>query len=602
MVTWRALAYAFICLSATIASTSFSSSAFAAQNDTAASASVPSSSSSAASKTTASNAASAMPTNGISIAVADFSGSDKELGRFLADTLLTDLAQSERLHMVERAEIGKALTELKLQSTGLAEPQDVKKVGRLLGADRLIVGSYLVQDNQLVINARLLDVRTGRVTPGGAANVTGNRDSMLLLVHQLAHRFHKRVTGDELLLENERVSPPVNLPDPMPNNTTNNSAEARGNGTRDDTNSTDRSSGTIDRSPGGYNVRQPESDTAVPLSAGNNASNGAQSSQSAQSSSSRSANASQIYYAGYSVNVPPLFSMTTTVSPLRPVTAGDMNRLLTQSGGRNANFFTQGPVFTPISRVRALASIIRASGLAAPVGVSPGALAGVIPDVQAAPAWASGYLLVAVQRGVWPANHILHPNETATWGFLNALVSRVNNVNRIARLHPLRRTVPAVVAHARSMVSHQSTNAGDTNGQVATIALTSSRQSPAPSAVPEIMVPQVYYTGLLIEALELPVQRSMGARIVDLDGQLVYPDPQHIPDIDFLEDHGMADYYHTGVETPRVGSRPLVVRAIGISGDDIVVSTETATRIRAANRRDSFLRAWHVGIVLDEGK
>ena len=144
------------------------------------------------------------PANGVSIAVADFSGADKELGRFLADTLLTDLAQSERLHMVERAEIGKALTELKLQSTGLAEPQDVKKVGKLLGADRLIVGSYLVRDNQLLINARLLDVRTGRVTPGGAANVTGNRDDVLLLVHQLAHRFHKRVTGAELLLENER--------------------------------------------------------------------------------------------------------------------------------------------------------------------------------------------------------------------------------------------------------------------------------------------------------------------------------------------------------------------------------------------------------------
>ena len=63
-------------------------------------------------------AASTPAASGLSIAVADFSGADKELGRFLADTLLTDLAQSEKLHMVERAEIGKALTELKLQSTG----------------------------------------------------------------------------------------------------------------------------------------------------------------------------------------------------------------------------------------------------------------------------------------------------------------------------------------------------------------------------------------------------------------------------------------------------------------------------------------------------
>ena len=166
------------------------------------------------------------PTPGLSIAVADFSGADKELGRFLADTLLTDLTQSERLHMVERAEIGKALTELKLQSTGLAEPQDVKKVGRLLGADRLIVGSYLVRDGQLLINARLLDVRTGRVTPGGAANVTGSRDQMLLLVHQLAHRFHRRVTGADLLLENERVDPVLSPRSPSRANDTDSESAA----------------------------------------------------------------------------------------------------------------------------------------------------------------------------------------------------------------------------------------------------------------------------------------------------------------------------------------------------------------------------------------
>src|SRR5690348_10227270 len=78
------------------------------------------------------------PNDGVTVAVADFSGTDKDLGRFLADTLLTDLAQSKKLVLVERAQIGQALTELKLQSSGLAEPKQVTRLGRLVGADHLI--------------------------------------------------------------------------------------------------------------------------------------------------------------------------------------------------------------------------------------------------------------------------------------------------------------------------------------------------------------------------------------------------------------------------------------------------------------------------------
>ena len=84
------------------------------------------------------NPGSSYPSAGLTLAVADFSGTDKELGRFLAETLLTDLAQSRTLHLVERTEIRKALTELKLQSTGLFEMQQIKQLGKMVRADRLI--------------------------------------------------------------------------------------------------------------------------------------------------------------------------------------------------------------------------------------------------------------------------------------------------------------------------------------------------------------------------------------------------------------------------------------------------------------------------------
>lgn len=140
---------------------------------------------------------------GHTIAVADFSGYDPEVGRFIAETLLTDLAQSRLLHFAERSEIRRALDELKLQSTGLIDPQQITQLGKLVSADRLVVGSYLEAEDQIIINARLLDIGTGRLSEGGAGNVSGDRRNLLSLVHRLAHQFHRRVTGEDFVIDGE---------------------------------------------------------------------------------------------------------------------------------------------------------------------------------------------------------------------------------------------------------------------------------------------------------------------------------------------------------------------------------------------------------------
>ena len=516
--------------------------------------------------------------SGLSIAVADFSGADKELGRFLADTLLTDLTQSERLHMVERAEIGKALTELKLQSTGLAEPQDVKKVGRLLGADRLIVGSYLVREGQLLINARLLDVRTGRVTPGGAANVTGNRDQMLLLVHQLAHRFHRRVTGADLLLENERVEPALpSRSQTRPNDTGDDTlpnpaltSNDRPDGDRTNNTRAGEAMGRDNALPSrnGYNVRQPEQAGSSAAPAFNPAFN----------------------------SVPPYIVVPTVYAPQRVVLTGDMTRLLNRSGGRDAGrFFTPGRDGSPVSRLRVLVALVRAGGFVIPSAAgNAGSLNGLLPDAMRVPMWAAPYVSVALHNGLVPLYRPLSPDADADWGFVGAVAHRLNGIAQLARRGAGSgsggRAVPGVAARARDTITPRVTPA------------TLPSRSGGGLEVRPTLAAQIIYTGLLIEARDLPVQRTMSARIVDTDGQQVYPDPQHVPDIDYVEDHGMADYYHSGADANRAGLHPLVVRALSVSGDAIVVSAQTAARIREEERRDGFLRLWRVGILLDEGR
>ncbi len=150
------------------------------------------------------------------IGVADFTGGETERGRFLAETLLTDMSQSGKLQLVERNEIKHALDELKLQSTGLFDPSQIKQLGKLVRADHLIVGSYLENGDQMIVNARLLDVETGRVAPGGGANVVGPRKDLLGLVHRLAHLLHRRITGEDFVLEGETPQPLEALDDLLP--------------------------------------------------------------------------------------------------------------------------------------------------------------------------------------------------------------------------------------------------------------------------------------------------------------------------------------------------------------------------------------------------
>ncbi|HLI47837.1 MAG TPA: CsgG/HfaB family protein [Chthonomonas sp.] len=424
------------------------------------------------------------------IAVADFSGKDKDFGRFLADTLLTDLAQSPILHMVERDEISRVLTELKLQATGLTEPQ-VQKVGRLIGANHLIVGSYLQVGNRLILNVRLLNVDTGRVSPGGAANVAGPADDILGLVNRLARLLHLRLTGKDLPLDPDME---------------NRSLQLR----------------TVADSP-----------STVP---------------------------------GDALLAPPPAHADSTgeaeaqAPDDRVVTEGELVRYLQRFGKVS---FTMTHPNAAVSRLRTLVAIVRA--LVPPDQISDmGREVDQLADGSAIPYWARPYVDAALAQGLWMPTEPLRPQEPATWLFVRTVVSRAPGASSDADSEPVGNTV------VRSSTSRASE---------------------------DIVSPK--YTGLLVDARNMPVQRDMSLRILDEDGRLVYPPPEHMPDPDFVDVEGTASYAHTQAETRRAGAHPMRVNALRVQGDDIIISRTDADRILAEDRRDHFLWNWNVCILVD---
>jgi TolB-like protein len=260
------------------------------------------------------------------LAVADFSGADRAVGRFIAESLLTGLGQSAKLRLLQCAEVRGAMGALKLPSADQLDAHQVRLLRQRLSAGRIVVGSYLSQDDQMIINVRLLDMQTGLPVPGAAGSVSGGRQELLGLTQRLASRIHQRVTGTEL---------------------------------------------------------------------------------------------------------PQDAALSTTSTPTK--------------------------------------------------------------------------------------------SDSESW------------------------------------------------------------------------------TGLVVDASGLPLQRAMGPRILDEDGHVLYPDPGHVPSTEFLEDRGMVAYVQAGQDTPRSGSRPLVVRVMGVTGparEDVIVSNEVAEQIRQADQSGGFFARWAVSIVL----
>ena len=83
----------------------------------------------------------------------------------LADLLNTDLSRSSRVRVVERTRLGEVLRELDLAQSGRVDSATAPRVGRLVQAERLVLGSVgtLPDGRTLRIGARIGNVAQGTV-------------------------------------------------------------------------------------------------------------------------------------------------------------------------------------------------------------------------------------------------------------------------------------------------------------------------------------------------------------------------------------------------------------------------------------------------------
>jgi len=124
------------------------------------------------------------------------------LGYGFAESVSTKLSNVSSIQIVERSRLSDALKELKLQASGLVDPAKAGKLGKLVGAQYVILGSFQKIGESLKADARVVSVETSVSNKGvevsGALKDVFNIESDLAL--KLMEALGKTPT------ENESVS------------------------------------------------------------------------------------------------------------------------------------------------------------------------------------------------------------------------------------------------------------------------------------------------------------------------------------------------------------------------------------------------------------
>ncbi|MEK7747389.1 MAG: FlgO family outer membrane protein, partial [Elusimicrobiota bacterium] len=87
----------------------------------------------------------------------------KRVGYAVSELLIPHFVKSAEFLVVERAALEKLLDEQRLHLTGLIDPDTAVKMGHLIGAKTVLLGSVEEIGGKYLVNARLVDADSGEV-------------------------------------------------------------------------------------------------------------------------------------------------------------------------------------------------------------------------------------------------------------------------------------------------------------------------------------------------------------------------------------------------------------------------------------------------------
>lgn len=104
------------------------------------------------------------------------------------DNFTTELIKGDMYKVVERSQLDKAMKELKFQSGSDFDESSAVEVGKLAGAEIVVIGIITALNNQIIINIRGINVKTG-IAEFAEKDSTKTQEGLLTSVERIAKKL-----------------------------------------------------------------------------------------------------------------------------------------------------------------------------------------------------------------------------------------------------------------------------------------------------------------------------------------------------------------------------------------------------------------------------
>ncbi len=112
------------------------------------------------------------------------------LSKGLSAMLITDINQNQRaLKVIERNKIAALLKEIALSQTGSVDESTAIRAGKILGAQSIAFGSFIVLGSSVRIDTRIINVETSELIM--AESIMGSSSAFMQLERDLAQKIAK---------------------------------------------------------------------------------------------------------------------------------------------------------------------------------------------------------------------------------------------------------------------------------------------------------------------------------------------------------------------------------------------------------------------------
>ena len=93
----------------------------------------------------------------------DVSGKKDLIGDYIVEEITLELFLKENFQIIEREQIDYAINEQKLTNSGLTDPNSAIKIGNILSADAIIIGTIVDIAKSIIINTKAISSETGEI-------------------------------------------------------------------------------------------------------------------------------------------------------------------------------------------------------------------------------------------------------------------------------------------------------------------------------------------------------------------------------------------------------------------------------------------------------